>query len=319
MKVLDFVLRNLALVLELAAFISFTAYVIRGVLAIPKYSLSDRVREFVRSHQVQVASLLAIASTPFLLFSFSDIKTPLVTAGLSFPNALCSKPGNRKLLLFIHGWDGDSQSTWQKFPHLTCQDPRFTDVDVVAINYPTFMARRNLNLAQLSSWINDHLDFGETGRYQRVVIIAHSMGGLVTREIIILKDLKQSQNPIAAVVEVGSPHLGANPARLASALGISSPLADELREGSSFLITLQTEWQQIKNRPRTQCFTSPHDEVVPENSAIFQCDGFTYYPQWGHRELVKPEDLTDDRYLLPTKFLIPFFQSRVSLTSKHPQ
>jgi pimeloyl-ACP methyl ester carboxylesterase len=334
MRLFDFILRHLAELSVLLASLLFAAFTLRGVSSVPKYryrreaaldtdasigliilspelqtekvNFRSRIAEFFRSHKLKTLATLFLCAF-VLSLNAPGVKTQLVTAALAFPQPLCSKPTNRKLLLFIHGWKGDSQTTWQRFPSLACSDPALTDVDVIVVDYPTFMAQRNLNLAPLASWLNEHLDFAS--KYQRVAIVAHSMGGLLAREIIVLKSLHGSQKPIVAMVEVASPHLGANPATIASALGISRPLTEEMREGSSFLVTMQTEWQQIKPRPATQCYGSPHDDVVSETSAAFQCDKFTSYPQWGHRELVKPVDQRDERYSFPIRFITSFFGS----------
>jgi pimeloyl-ACP methyl ester carboxylesterase len=342
MRFVDLVLRNLNLLVVVLGATTIITYCVVGVLSIPRMrpiivpeddilfnfalsrppkfeeiSLWDRIAQFARWRTLGILVVAGAVVVPIAALAVPNIKRSLVTVALDFPRPVCSKPENRKLLLFIHGWEGDSQSTWMRFPTLACQDSRFADVDVLAVDYPTFISRRNLNLAQLSEWLNAHLDFGETGKYQRVAIVAHSMGGLVSREIVILRSLNESQKAIVVVVEIASPHLGAQPAKVASALGISSPLADEMSRGSSFLTTLQTQWQQIKTRPKTQCYTSPQDEVVSEDSATFQCDGFLSYPQWGHREMVKPESRTDDRYSTPVEFLSPLLSAARPTPSKH--
>lgn len=332
MKFLDFILRNISVVSialgisVLAAYVTAIAlafpkeelelpgagepgegafgavaysYVSHGALKTRKVRTKERIlRALGNRLYLTVGILVAILVLVFILVTPS-LNSSIVTAELDFPQPQVSNPANDKLLLFIHGWSGDAQDTWKKFPGLVHDDPRFSGVDVLSIDYPTFMLRRNLNIAQLTRWINAHLDFGRTSKYKKVGIIAHSMGGLIARELIIQRKLSSPEEPILVLVEVSSPHLGANPAKLASALGLSKPLTDEMIKNSSFLITLQTDWQAVKNRPFTMCYTSPQDMVVSEESATSGCDDSLAYPQWGHRELVKPESQKDDRYLLP--------------------
>src|SRR5579862_3760848 len=57
------------------------------------------------------------------------------TTVLTFPKPACNH-GKSKLLLFLHGWRGDSDGTWQRFPSLVCNDSALTDVTVLAIDYP---------------------------------------------------------------------------------------------------------------------------------------------------------------------------------------
>src|SRR5215813_7884070 len=48
----------------------------------------------------------------FLLFSLTKPLSP--TLALALPLPLCSKSEATKLLLFIHGWNGDGTGTWKK-------------------------------------------------------------------------------------------------------------------------------------------------------------------------------------------------------------
>jgi pimeloyl-ACP methyl ester carboxylesterase len=154
-----------------------------------RISLWHRLSEFVHSHLTEVWKVVIGVAVPVALVAIPAVRAPLATVALDFPKPVCGKVENTKLLLFVHGWYGGSDGTWQRFPELACPDDRLTDVDIIAVNYPTFAARRNLSVAQLADWLNSHLDFGKNGKYQRVVIIAHSMGGLLSREIVILRSL----------------------------------------------------------------------------------------------------------------------------------
>jgi triacylglycerol esterase/lipase EstA (alpha/beta hydrolase family) len=172
--------------------------------------------------------------------------------------------------------------------------------------------RRNLHIAELSQWINEQLDALDISkRYDKVVIIAHSMGGLIAREIILLKTLHKDQQMFGLLMEVASPHNGANFTKLASILGVSAPYTEEMQSDSSFLATLQTQWGQLPKewRPETHCYTSPQDDVVPKESALFQCDWGHPHPQWGHTDLVKPDSSNDPRYNLPMVKVAQFFQN----------
>lgn len=333
MKFLDFVLRNISVVSIAFGLCVFVVYVTAIVLAFPKFeylvlpggaepeggpfgavrysyvssatlrtkklSTNERILRALGNRLYLTVGILVAILILVFVFVTPSLNSSIVTAGLDFPQPQVSNPANDKLLLFIHGWSGDAQDTWRKFPNLVSADPRFSGVDVLSVGYPTFMVRRNLNIAQLTQWINAHLDLGKTSKYKKVAIVAHSMGGLIARELIIQRRLNSTEEPILVLVEVSSPHLGANPAKLASALGLSKPFTDEMVKSSSFLVTLQTEWQAMKTRPFTMCYTSPQDMVVSEDSATSGCDNFMAYPQWNHRELVKPESPKDDRYLLP--------------------
>jgi hypothetical protein len=229
-------------------------------------------------------------------------QTQLVIAGLNFPPSQCARSPRAGAVVFIHGWSGDAQETWKRFPELMCADARFNAFEVVSIGYPTLMDARDLSIAQMAEWILEGLrDRVKIKEGEKVIFIAHSMGGLIAREITILRNLARAPGTVEILAELGPPHNEAAIAPLASALGFSHNLPKDMASDSGALKELQVSWNQLSPRPPTLCYSSPQDSVVAESSAFFQCDYQLAFPLWGHTELVKPESLNDDRYRLPTQ------------------
>lgn len=230
------------------------------------------------------------------------------TKYLELPQRSCPRSKNAtKMLLFIHGWRGDKEETWREFPALACRDKRFQDTEIVIVAYPTYMVRQNLKLTHLASWLNTAFAAKEWKSYKQIAIFAHSLGGLVAREMVIGSRLAEDPRTFALLIEVASPHSGTDVAKVGSVLGISRILLKEAEVGSTFLLIQQDHWEKMKTRPRTYCFTSPHDWVVPSESAVAQCDFSVRHPQWDHIELVKPENERDPRYVLPMMYVEELF------------
>ena len=207
---------------------------------------------------------------------------------------------NTNLIILLHGWNGDAEKTWDLFPELITKDPSLSNYDVWPISYPTFLVRRNLNIPQMARWINETLVHNEKyNQYERIDIIAHSMGGLISRQILINNRLERDNKKFKTLVEIGTPHQGADAGKLLDAIGLSKGFSSDLSPGRETLLTIQDNWNSLKDRPQTYCITSPHDEVVNQNSAIFQCDEYLRLPQWSHTELVKPSNRDDARYSMP--------------------
>jgi pimeloyl-ACP methyl ester carboxylesterase len=207
------------------------------------------------------------------------------------------------LIIFVHGWRGDSDGTWLKFPDLVRRDPRFSDTHVVAVNYPTFIARRNLTIGETASWIAEKLEENGVDHYSKIAIIAHSIGGLVSRKLVLQR--RRGFRSVGVLVEIGTPHTGTERyAQLFDDLGIPIPGNDlvlEVKVGSDWLRELRNDWNALDPRLPTHCFTSPNDTLVPQDSALFQCDKFHYLPGFDHTGMVKPNDTGDDRYIGPTR------------------
>lgn len=220
------------------------------------------------------------------------------TGHLQFPKLICDHQGST-LILFLHGWRGDAQETWKLYPHLVCGDRDFADVDVLSISYPTYIVQGNLTMEQLGSWLADKLVANSIVRYRRVVVIAHSIGGLVARRLVL--ERRPELKNIVFLLEIATPHTGpANYAQILKQIGVKGgKLVEELKEGSTFLSKLKTDWQDFPSKPHTYCIGSPQDWLVTIASAHDSCTEPHFMPTYDHRDIVKPENIDEDRYRIP--------------------
>ena len=248
---------------------------------------------------IGVAVIVLIGSG---LWFYDRNEKHIVTARLNFPESQCTREHRNGAVIFIHGWTGDASETWKRYPTLMCDDERYATFEIVSVGYPTLMDQRGLNVVQIAEWIFEGLrDRLKITERERLIFVAHSMGGLVAREITLLHRLSSSPGNIVLLAELGTPHNGAQTAPLALALGLSKPLTVDMFEGSGTLKGLHVRWNQLADRPKTLCYSSPQDSVVSQASAFYQCDYQFSFAVWNHTELVKPESREDDRYRLPTQ------------------
>lgn len=254
--------------------------------------------------KLQIGLILAVL---FLIIGAMGFFEPVPKAvALSLPPAARDFPENKRLLVFVHGWGGDPQASWQVFPELVLHDKRYQAFNLIVVSYPTFYARRNLGVKAMAQWLNDRFEREQVyQRYDSIWLLTHSMGGLIARELLIANRLQRENSAFKLLIEIATPHSGAQIAPLATTLGVSRGFVEDLAPGSVFLNSLRDDWNLLKDRPRTFCLTSPHDMVVTEDSAIAQCDEYLRYPQWGHIEMVKPQDNKDERYLVPMSRVKP--------------
>lgn len=217
---------------------------------------------------------------------------------LGMPPLTCDHH-SRKLILFLHGWSGDREETWKLFPYLVCGDYDFRDYDVLSIGYPTYLIGSNLTMEGFGGWLADKLAANGLQRYDQIVIVAHSIGGLLAEQIV-LEQRPELKN-IGLLVEMGTPHLGPYKyTALVDSIGLhGGRLVGELQAGSPYLAKLQEDWAGLPNRPHTFCEGSPNDDVVSLESAQAGCDEKHAYPSLDHRGLVKPTDVREDRYKIP--------------------
>jgi hypothetical protein len=172
------------------------------------------------------------------------------------------------------------------------------------LNYPTYITRRNLTIGQLLFWLQSEIiDFQAEKKYTRIFIISHSIGGLLARKLAILEKLRNGNNDrVPIVVSISSPFQGVsieNVAKLGRLLGLSSPYTEILISGSTFLSDLRAEWEQIFTNVPHMCYWSAFDGVVSETSATGQCTSSLPFPEFDHKEVVKPSTIDDQRYQKP--------------------
>ena len=257
---------------------------------------------FPPSTFVSVLLVLALVTAGFFLGRLQPISA---TAALDPPTVTVDSLSNKRLVIFLHGWNGDPQDTWKAFPGLVAADPRFASFNVLPIAYPTFQIRRNLTIKQMARWLNEQMvRDGAYQRYDEIWIVAHSMGGLIAREMLLENRLSRDNRQYKGLIEIATPHLGADMGQLLSALGLSSGFSEDLSPGSPMLSDLGDAWNSLKDRPRTYCLTSAQDAIVTQASATFQCDDYLRYPQWGHTDMVKPTGPADERYRVPLARLL---------------
>jgi pimeloyl-ACP methyl ester carboxylesterase len=248
----------------------------------------------------------------FILFGFivsavlfySDTKVVQAAAGLPVPESACkpSRQGVTTAIVLLHGWNGSGDATWNNFPGLICEDSTLSDTDLFVVDYPTFLARRQLSIAELGRWLRQSFFTDTLRKYLDVHVIAHSMGGPMARNMY-LEDVLAGESKIRSIITIASPFLGAQKAALARALDISADLTADMAPGSAFLKALANNWTNVRLKPATYCFTSPQDEIVSSDSAKNQCDCTHDYPLWGHVDMVKPVLATDERYRMPIRAL----------------
>jgi len=276
-----------------------------GTSSVGKRLLTDLTRKIVS--QLRPAGDMAIPvklvttvglCLVILVFGLLAALRPVPkTVALELPPPVRETPDNPYLILFIHGWMGDAIETWRRFPELVMEDSRFAKCDIISLSYPTYIVRRSLSIPELSQWLTRELEQrGCYTKYKKICIVAHSLGGIVAREIVIENRLGDVSDNIQKLVEVATPHLGATVAALAEAIGINRAYIKDAATGSQYLTNLQDHWNRLKRRPDTFAITSKADRIVDEKSAEWQCDRFQIFPRWGHTELAKPDSWQDDRY-----------------------
>jgi pimeloyl-ACP methyl ester carboxylesterase len=255
---------------------------------------------------------LAVRRTSALLWAFF---LGCLVAGSLQARADDLKP---RVIVFVHGLHGD-HDTWRAangayWPQLVQTDPRFSRSDVVVAEYPTPSSHGRLSTNQLAELLYQGLKQKRVWEHREIVFIAHSLGGLLTEEMLLNHPADAAHVPF--IVAYATPHQGSFVASLAKIYD-GDPLLTDLRDSNdnSFLMDLEQKWRSTDavTRIHRLCayetldtasgegvgrYLRARTRVVTYYSATYGCDVDTP-PQKivaDHINIVKPADRNADAY-----------------------
>lgn len=226
---------------------------------------------------------------------------------------------NKKVIVFIHGVLGNKDSTWRNsvtgayWPTLVGGDPEMADTDVYVAGYYSPLLGSASNLEELSNRMFDQFERKGIFNYDQVYIIAHSMGGLIAKRILIKLNtpLKvEKLRHVAALLTFSTPSLGATIAELGSWIS-SNPQFQDMRpvDVNTFLQAVEADWNTLLiERDHTNVFTpraySAYETqpfarftvIVNNFYAATRSDENPYAIDLDHSEIVKPASREADQY-----------------------
>ncbi|MGC3976202.1 MAG: alpha/beta hydrolase [Nitrospira sp.] len=246
------------------------------------------------------------------LLTIACLCPPLAASSEENSSRFVSKHGLPGVIVFIHGLTGNSKTTWGNqeenvyWPDLIASDSQLNNYfDVYVVNYlsPLFTRAQSIEelTTQLLSELNDAKLFEQ---YKSVVLIAHSMGGLVAKNMLIklntpgeVKKLRQ----VKTIIYMGTPAQGARGAWWLQWFSWDPQVKDLLpADTNTFLQGIDNNWRQLideRNRlgemfPKSFCAYETHRTkgvpIVDRTSAQTWCDSEMQGMPYNHVEIVKP-------------------------------
>ncbi len=227
-------------------------------------------------------------------------------------------PLKPRVIVFVHGLHGDRE-TWRSannayWPQLIQTDPHFQKSDVVVAEYPTPSAHGQLSTVQLAQILYQKLKQQRVWDHREVVFISHSLGGIVTEEMLLSHPTDAAH--VRFIVSYATPHQGSFVANLAKIYD-GDPLLTDLSDDTdnAFLINLEQNWRSTPAVSKIHRFCAfetldtaagegvgrylrAHLRVVNYYSATYGCDVDTA-PQKivaDHINIVKPATRSADAY-----------------------
>jgi len=184
----------------------------------------------------------------------------------------------QEFILFIHGILGHHRETWKDTPAQLMTEHALAEADFGSFGYDTgtFDTKETRTHAlQLITWMQVHL-----ATYRRIYIIAHSMGGLITREacgLLARNGTDENKSLLSRIKHgffVAVPIAGSSVAAWLASL----PLINRINSKVAFLANPRIAGEQLKNfyeesirllgdetpRPKFSLVTGTADGLVAE-------------------------------------------------------
>ncbi|WP_182525163.1 alpha/beta hydrolase [Nocardioides dongkuii] len=196
------------------------------------------------------------------------------------------------LVVFVHGLSGSGYGTWGEMPGAVYRSDRL-DADIAVFDYVSGFRRRlgfSPNIIDVARELNSHLD---ALQYKRIILVGHSMGGIICSMAIRLSHQKtpfgHSQALIhraVGLIALASPRSGARAVILggqkdARVLRVHN--AEVTQNSEFFTNQVDTQWRgsgRARYRIPIWAATATHDRFVDYFTATFalrgdQVDTFT--------------------------------------------
>lgn len=127
-------------------------------------------------------------------------------------------------------------------------------------------ATKNLPIESLSDLLSTQLKYRCTS-YENIILIGHSMGGLIAKRFILDDIKKNSTSKVKLYISLATPHSGSDLATYGKSI-ISNCQVKDLAPLSVNINSLSQEWVQCKSLPQRFYAQGLSDDIVPKISGV---------------------------------------------------
>lgn len=237
------------------------------------------------------------------------------------PSGFVGPSDREKILVFIHGVTASNEKSWRNpttgayWPALIQADPDLKEYGTYLLGYHSPKFSKASTIAEIANRELQRLkDEGLLARGKQVVIVAHSMGGLVAKEM-----LTQLHRPnreeldrldrVKGVIFLSSPALGADLGEYASWISMNPQFGNmQPADLNAFLQRLEDSWQNLQRDRDLLGLTAPRSfcayETLPTRGmmvvsrvyATSRCDANPTPFDLNHQDIAHPASAAHDPY-----------------------
>lgn len=260
-------------------------------------------------------------------FIFSTIAVIIILHTSVYAQVLTSyldrEPLRDITLIFVHGLTSDARGSWKHettgvyWPNIVKDDVELNKFNIAVIDYQSyFFGQQRIERVAQNSSKSILLNIP---RGQKLVFVAHSLGGIIVREILL-------QSPVIAgrtigIVTFATPMGGSRLADVAMNFGVTGDIIRQLEysQDSNYVTRLLRRWSAAQKKSRIPIHCSAEGKrtgsflnfegalVVEQVSAFTGCDhSYKDWPDLDHSTINKPENEADPLHVWLKGVLLSF-------------
>lgn len=262
-----------------------------------------------------------------IVYTIALTALSIFNIGYAADRYLIERDSNKTLAVFVHGFTGDHVKTWGELPDLLAKDKSLDKVDFLFWGYPTKLFGNNEKLGTIGKHFKTEIDYLPKNKYKNIVLVAHSMGGLVVRSYVVQALIDGHGNDlerIRKIVLLGVPNEGIDKADSVPEF-VNDQIAD-MKTASELVIELRKYWIQ---RVTSTTISDQYNRKIPVLSVAGFDDNFvpkesvlsyftaTAITDGDHRSMVKPKTTSHLSYRIIRRVILDAIDS--SKLSNEPE
>jgi hypothetical protein len=231
----------------------------------------------------------------------NEPNTPTPGPSSSYPGYFLQEPGNKGVIVFMHGVLGAAEGTWTNkagafWPELIKTDPELKGFDIYLYQFPTALLKRSMSIDELSEDLRLELQNAKVFDHKEVIFVCHSMGGLVTRSF--LQKYQSYAPKVSFIYFFATPTEGSEIAAVAKWLSENSQFGDMVPiSDTNYLANQLRAWLAAQFPIASYCAYEDQrtvgQQIVPMRSAAALCNRPLTPISANHMQIVKPKGHND--------------------------
>lgn len=193
------------------------------------------------------------------------------------------------------------------------KDEGFQGFTIDYYKYPTKLFRLPFTpplpgLRSIADGLTTFLD-ENYGKSSQLILVAHSLGGLIARQMIVSEMRVGRQCRIDKLALIATPHTGSMLASVGNLVSFPNQQLKRLTQDDEVLRSLNADWEQLKVEEHTDVryIIGGCDRAVPQASSVPYVDRSLQQAMIinaDHRSIIAPDDLSDIRYKTVSRFIL---------------